>query len=58
MAYPKLTDRSGAIETAAAVRRGERTPIETVEHAIARADMGLYKGKDLGRNCVVLIEPQ
>ncbi len=31
---------------------------ENVEHAIARADMGLYKGKDLGRNCVVLIEPQ
>ncbi len=38
MAYPKLTDRSGAIETAAAVRRGERTPLETVEHAIARIE--------------------
>lgn len=38
MAYPKLTDRSGAIETAAAVRRGDRTPLETVEHAIARIE--------------------
>ena len=38
MAYPRLTDRSGAIATAAAVRRGERTPLEAVEHAIARIE--------------------
>lgn len=38
MAYPRLTDRSGAIETAEAVRRGDRTPLETVDHAIARIE--------------------
>lgn len=38
MVYPKLTDKSGAIATAAAVRRGDRTPLETVEHAIARIE--------------------
>lgn len=38
MVYPKLTDRSGAIETAAAVRRGERSVLQTVEHAIARIE--------------------
>jgi amidase len=38
VAYPKLTDKSGAIATAAAVRRGERTPVEAVDHAIARIE--------------------
>jgi len=38
VAYPKLTDRSGAIATAEAVRSGERTPLEAVEHAIARIE--------------------
>jgi amidase len=38
MAYPKLTDRQGAIETAAAVRRGEVTPLQVVERAIARIE--------------------
>jgi diguanylate cyclase (GGDEF)-like protein len=28
---------------------------EKPEHAIARADAGLYKGKNLGRNCVVMV---
>lgn len=38
MAYPKLTDRPGAIATAAAVRRGECTPLQTVERAIAKIE--------------------
>jgi amidase len=38
MAYPRLTDRSGAIATAEAVRSGQRTALETVEHAIARIE--------------------
>ena len=38
MAYPKLTDRDGAIATAAKVRRGELSPLESVEHAIARIE--------------------
>lgn len=38
MAYPRLTDRPGAIATAAAVRRGECTPLEAVERAIARIE--------------------
>jgi diguanylate cyclase (GGDEF)-like protein len=29
--------------------------LENPEHAIARADTGLYKGKNSGRNCVVLV---
>jgi diguanylate cyclase (GGDEF)-like protein len=31
------------------------TNLEKPEHAIARADTGLYKGKNSGRNCVVLV---
>jgi amidase len=38
MAYPKLTDRPGAIATAAAVRRGECTPLQAVERAIAQIE--------------------
>ncbi|MBX9899126.1 MAG: amidase [Qipengyuania sp.] len=38
MAYPKLTDRPGAIATAAAVRRGECTPLQAVERAIAKIE--------------------
>ena len=38
MAYPRLTDRPGAVATAAAVRRGECTPLEAVERAIARIE--------------------
>lgn len=38
MAYPRLTDRSGAIATAAAVRSGQRSALECVEHAIARIE--------------------
>jgi amidase len=38
VAYPRLTDRPGAIATAAAVRRGECTPLEAVNRAIARIE--------------------
>jgi len=38
VAYPKLTDRPGAIATAAAVRRGECTPLQAVERAIAKIE--------------------
>ena len=38
MAYPKLTDKPGAVETAAAIRAGELSPSEAVEGAIARIE--------------------
>ncbi|MEG3598691.1 MAG: amidase family protein, partial [Pseudomonadota bacterium] len=38
MAYPTLTDKPGAIETATAIRRAEMTPLEAVEAAIARIE--------------------
>ena len=38
MAYPTLTQKPGAIETAAAIRRGEMSPYEAVEAAIARIE--------------------
>lgn len=38
MAYPRLTDRPGALETAETIRAGELSPLEAVEHAIARIE--------------------
>ena len=38
MAYPTLTDKPGAIETATAIRGAEMTPLEAVEAAIARIE--------------------
>ncbi|QZD95618.1 amidase family protein [Qipengyuania gelatinilytica] len=38
MAYPKLTDQPGALETAAAIARGEMTPLEATDAAIARIE--------------------
>ena len=38
MAYPTLTQKPGAIETAAAISRGEMSPYEAVEAAIARIE--------------------
>ena len=38
MAYPKLTDQPGALETAAAVKAGDISPLEAVEAAIARIE--------------------
>lgn len=38
MVYPKLTDKPGALETAAAIRAGELSPHEAVEAAIARIE--------------------
>ena len=38
MAYPTLTDKPGALETAAAIRAGELSPREAVGHAIARIE--------------------
>jgi amidase len=38
MAYPQLTDRPGALETAAAIRDGTVSPSEAVAHAIARVE--------------------
>ncbi|MBD2841451.1 amidase family protein [Erythrobacter rubeus] len=38
MAYPKLTDKPGAVETAAAIRSGELSPIEAVDAAILRIE--------------------
>ncbi|MXO95925.1 amidase [Erythrobacter aquimaris] len=38
MAYPKLTDKPGAIETAARIAAGEISPLEAVDAAIARIE--------------------
>jgi amidase len=38
MSYPKLTKKPGAIETAAAIRKGELSPLEAVEAVIARIE--------------------
>lgn len=38
MPYPKLTDKPGAVATAEAIRRGERSPLEEVDLAIARIE--------------------
>ncbi len=38
MAYPKLTKKPGALETAAAVAKGEMSPLEAVDAAIARIE--------------------
>ena len=38
MAYPKLTNKPGALELAAAIRRGELSPVQAVEAAIARIE--------------------
>ncbi|AXK42906.1 amidase family protein [Erythrobacter aureus] len=38
MTYPKLTKKPGAIETAAAISRGEMSPLEAVDAAIARIE--------------------
>lgn len=38
MAYPKLTSKPGAIETAAAIRAGEMSPSEAVDAAIVRIE--------------------
>lgn len=40
MVYPKLTKKPGALETAASIRRGELSPYEAVESAIARIEKG------------------
>ena len=38
MAYPRLTDRPGALELAAAVRSGAQSVVETVDQAIERIE--------------------
>lgn len=38
MAYPKLTDKPGALETAALVASGKLSPVEAVDEAIARIE--------------------
>lgn len=38
MAYPRLTDKPGALETAAAIRRGDLSPHEAVDAAITRIE--------------------
>ncbi|MEZ5682085.1 MAG: amidase family protein [Erythrobacter sp.] len=38
MAYPKLTDQPGALETAAAIRSGSMSPLDAVDAAIARIE--------------------
>lgn len=38
MAYPKLTNKPGALETAAQIAAGEMTPIEAVDLAIGRIE--------------------
>ena len=38
MAYPQLTDKPGALETAAAIRAGELSPSEAVDAAIVRIE--------------------
>lgn len=36
--YPKLTDKPGALETAAMIAAGQMSPLEAVDHAIARIE--------------------
>lgn len=38
LAYPKLTNQPGALETAERIRKGELSPLEAVEGAIARIE--------------------
>ena len=38
MTYPKLTDKPGALETAAAIRSGKLSPMEAVDAAITRIE--------------------
>lgn len=38
MSYPKLTDQPGALELAAKIARGELSPLEAVDDAIARIE--------------------
>ena len=38
MAYPQLTDKPGAIETAARIAAGKMSPLEAVDAAIARIE--------------------
>ncbi|MEM6475315.1 MAG: amidase family protein [Pseudomonadota bacterium] len=38
MGYPQLTDKPGALETAAAIRAGELSPVEAVDAAIVRIE--------------------
>ncbi len=38
MAYPKLTEKQGAVETAAAIRSGDVSPSEAVDAAIGRIE--------------------
>ncbi|MEM9500368.1 MAG: amidase family protein [Pseudomonadota bacterium] len=38
MAYPQLTDKPGALETAAAIRAGELSPVEAVDAAMVRIE--------------------
>lgn len=38
MAYPQLTDKPGALETAAAIRRGDYSPCEAVDAAVTRIE--------------------
>ena len=38
MAYPRLTDKPGAAATAAAISEGRLSPLEAVDHAIARIE--------------------
>ena len=39
MAYPKLTDKPGAIATAAAIRRGDYSAAEAVDAAVTRIEL-------------------
>lgn len=38
MAYPQLTDKPGALETAAAIRRGDYSVVEAVDAAVTRIE--------------------
>ncbi len=38
MVYPKLTDKPGALDTAAAIKAGELSPVEAIDAAIARIE--------------------
>ncbi|MBV7266741.1 amidase [Erythrobacter sp. WH131] len=56
MAYPTLTDKPGAIATAAAIRSGEMSPIEAVDAAILRiehldAEINAVAVPDFDRAC-------
>ncbi|MGB3806465.1 MAG: amidase family protein [Erythrobacter sp.] len=61
MAYPQLTDKPGALETAAAIRRGDLSVVEAVDAAVTRfeqldAEINALAVPDFERACATARE--